>query len=232
MHFDFTWPGGKSGACATSWDDGTVYDFRLVEILNRYGLKGTFNLNSGKLGLTAEQSGWKAYVRPDDIPKLYVGHEVASHTVTHPRLDRLPDDRVLSEIIDDCATLERIVGYPIRGFALPYGRSNDRVASLIQKTGIAYVRPVEECRDFSLPDNFHYWRPTCHHNADITGLWSRFIENKSPAKLFDLWGHSYEFEDNRNWSHIEEFARIAGGSDSIWFATNDEICDYVVNFPE
>ena len=30
-----------------SFDDGTVYDQRLVELLNRYGFKGTFNLNSG-----------------------------------------------------------------------------------------------------------------------------------------------------------------------------------------
>ena len=30
-----------------SFDDGTVYDHRFVNLLNQYGIKGTFNLNSG-----------------------------------------------------------------------------------------------------------------------------------------------------------------------------------------
>ena len=30
-----------------SFDDGTVWDARFVELLNRYGMKATFNLNSG-----------------------------------------------------------------------------------------------------------------------------------------------------------------------------------------
>ena len=30
-----------------SIDDGTIYDKKVIEIFNRYGIKGTFNLNSG-----------------------------------------------------------------------------------------------------------------------------------------------------------------------------------------
>ena len=29
-----------------SIDDGTLDDFKVVEIMNRYGIKGTFNINS------------------------------------------------------------------------------------------------------------------------------------------------------------------------------------------
>lgn len=38
---------GKKKAVTFSYDDGIVYDKHLVEILNKYGLKCTFNLNSG-----------------------------------------------------------------------------------------------------------------------------------------------------------------------------------------
>lgn len=39
-----------------SFDDGNEDDVRLVRIMNSYGLKGTFNLNSGSLTKTVN---WK-----------------------------------------------------------------------------------------------------------------------------------------------------------------------------
>ena len=39
----------KHKAITFSFDDAIVDDIRLVEILNKYGLKATFNLNSGHL---------------------------------------------------------------------------------------------------------------------------------------------------------------------------------------
>ena len=47
---DFLYPGWKKKALTFSYDDGQIYDRRLVEIFNRYGLKGTFHLNSGTVG--------------------------------------------------------------------------------------------------------------------------------------------------------------------------------------
>lgn len=40
-------PGFRRKALTLSYDDGVVNDRRLIEIMNKYGLKGTFNLNSG-----------------------------------------------------------------------------------------------------------------------------------------------------------------------------------------
>ena len=39
-----------------SFDDGVTQDKRLVELLDKYGLKATFNLNSSLLGL---KGGWE-----------------------------------------------------------------------------------------------------------------------------------------------------------------------------
>ena len=38
---------GKKKAVTFSYDDGVTQDCRLVEMMNTYGVKGTFNLNSG-----------------------------------------------------------------------------------------------------------------------------------------------------------------------------------------
>ena len=40
-------PGGRRKAFTLSYDDGIRQDKRFVEILDRYGLKATFNINSG-----------------------------------------------------------------------------------------------------------------------------------------------------------------------------------------
>ena len=40
------YPQGKKKAFSITYDDGVTQDVRFVELLNKYGLKGTFNLNS------------------------------------------------------------------------------------------------------------------------------------------------------------------------------------------
>ncbi len=141
----FSWPHGKAGALTSSWDDGTIYDRNLVSIFNRYGLKGTWNLNSGMLGLTAAQSGWKDYIDAAEVKDLYSGHEVACHTVHHPLLHRLPKERIFSEVIEDRRNLERLVGYPVRGMALPFAHACDAwVSTQLQAAGILYLRAITE----------------------------------------------------------------------------------------
>lgn len=46
---EYLYPGGLAKAITFSYDDGQVYDRRLIEIFNQAGFKGTFHLNSGNL---------------------------------------------------------------------------------------------------------------------------------------------------------------------------------------
>ena len=41
-------PGGKHKVLTMSYDDGRLEDRRLVELLNRYGISGSFYLNGGQ----------------------------------------------------------------------------------------------------------------------------------------------------------------------------------------
>ena len=38
---------GKSKVLTLSYDDGVVQDIRLINILDKYGIRGTFNINTG-----------------------------------------------------------------------------------------------------------------------------------------------------------------------------------------
>ena len=71
-----------------SFDDGTVHDRRFVELLNRYRIPCTFNLNSGLLGtpnLLIRQDMTIAHCkfRPVEVPRVYAGHEIAGHSLYH-----------------------------------------------------------------------------------------------------------------------------------------------------
>ena len=45
--------------------------------------------------------------------------------------------------------------------------------------------------------------------------------------LFYVWGHSYEFDRNDNWDHLERICEQISGKSDVWYATNMEIYDYV-----
>ena len=64
----FTYPEGKYKALILSYDDGTIEDLELVDLLNKNNLKGTFNLNSAYLGTTR---GWPQE-KGDTIFQRYV----------------------------------------------------------------------------------------------------------------------------------------------------------------
>ncbi|HUW32773.1 MAG TPA: polysaccharide deacetylase family protein [Planctomycetota bacterium] len=215
-------PGGRKKALTMSYDDGVIHDRRLVEIFNRYGIRGTFHLNSGKLRAPG-------YISASDVRELYAGHEVSVHTVTHPYLGDLPRELIVEEIVSDRKALEKLAGYPVRGMSYPFGTWDDRVLELLPACGIEYARTTESHRGFHIPRDFLTWGATCHHKFDLLDLVRQFAAPSHWFRLplFYVWGHSYEFENDKNWGLIEEFCKVVSGDDSTWYATNIEIVDYV-----
>jgi len=215
-------PNGSKKALTMSYDDGNIADRRLVEIFNKYGIKGTFHLNSGRFGKYDN-------IEAEEVGELYRGHEVSCHTVTHPFPTIMPREKMLSEILDDRINLEKLCGYPVRGMSYPYGLYDDNVVNVFSSAGIEYSRTVDSTNRFSLPTDYMRWHPTCHHSHDIMQKLNDFEnDNSTMPKLFYIWGHSYEFDRNDNWNIIEDFCAAAGNrGDEFWYATNIEIVDYL-----
>lgn len=222
-------PGGKHKALTLSYDDGKIPDRRLVSIFNEYGLKATFNVNT-----LMEKDSYSHYyeerISLKDFPDLYKGHEVACHTLTHPTISRCPKEQMVRQILEDRMNLEQIMKYTVRGMAYPNGSVSETVEEAARACGIAYSRTVNSTKDFSIPEDFLRWNPTCHHSdPDLDEITDRFIElNKTQyLYLFYVWGHSYEFERDKNWEIIENFSKKIGNKSDIWYATNIEIVDYL-----
>lgn len=214
-------PGGRPGTLTLSYDDGTVHDRRLVEILDRHGIRGAFHLNSGLLDT-------EGYLRSAEVADLFRNHEVSAHTVTHPHLPDLPRDRVASEILEDRRALEGLVGYPVRGLSYPFGGHDARVRAMLPSLGIEYARTVERRDGFETPSDFLAWGPTCHHGDGLLERAEAFLarERGWHRHVLYVWGHSYEFAQDGTWDLVEAFCRRVGGREDVWYATNIEIVDY------
>lgn len=218
-------PGGKHKALTMSYDDGRTYDRRLVSIFNKYGIKGTFHLNSG-IG-----SEYGDRIPLGEVKELYKGHEVSCHTYTHPTIERCPMDQVIQQVILDRRLLEEACGYPVRGMSYPNGSYTREIADILPACGIEYCRVVGNTDSFDMPEDFLLWKSTCHHNHNLMENARKFAElNKTQyLYLMYVWGHSYEFSEDygNNWELMEEFCEFIGGRDDIWYATNIEVVDYM-----
>lgn len=228
-------PEGRPKALTLSYDDGVEQDIRLMEILDKHGLKCTFNINGG-VDIPEDKVYAPGTIHRRMTKKRMIelysnsGHEVAVHSYTHPFLEALPPVAVTQEIFEDRKTLENMFGHPIRGMAYPMGTFSDMVVDVLKVTGIAYARTTRVTRNFNIPTDWLRLDATCKHtDPQLMSLAQNFVtkEVSNHAQLFYLWGHSYEFEADDNWDVIERFAEYTGGKDDIWYATNIEIYDYI-----
>ena len=224
--FYMRFPGFKTRAVTLSYDDGRVFDREMVEILNRYGIKCTFNLNSNLLGRSN-------YVTKEEVKSLYQGHEVAVHTFTHLHLANIGKGGIALQIVKDRELLESLTDSIVKGMAYPFGLSDESVIDTVRECGINYSRTTSSTLDFSLPKDFLRWNPTCYHAHEKTDeLIEKFFEKEDVdhpwrirPKVFYMYGHSFEFENN--FDRLEDLCKKLGNNDTVWYATNGEIYDYV-----
>ncbi len=212
---------GKHKAITFSYDDGAIQDRKLVDMLNKYNLKGTFNLNSSHLGFG---------VNPSELKNLYQGHEVAGHTLTHPDFAKCSDEAIAWQVEHDRNTLSTLMDYNVEGFAYPYGAFDDRIVNVLQKkTGVRYARTVVSTYGFDMQDDLLRFKPTVFH-CEIDKLFAlaeQFVSLKTDKpQLFYIWGHSFEFDRENEpitWEKFEEFCKIISNKSDIFYGTNREI---------
>lgn len=223
---------GKKKAITFSYDDGVTQDERLISLFNKYGLKCTFNVNSGYLGHPGELLREGVHVRhdkiaPDRLRAVYEGHEVATHSVTHPYLTRLSDEEVIREIEEDRIRLSELLGYEVVGHAYPMGDCDRRVADLLRDhTGVKYARTVTSTHNFDIQTDMHLFNPTVYHHREMDEMFrlgEEFLSLKTDEpKLFYIWGHAYEFDIHNDWKRFEEFLEMMSGRDDIFYGTNEQ----------
>lgn len=221
-------------ALTFSYDDGVLQDIRLIELFNKYGMKATFNLNSELFG--KENSFLRDGVRvnhtkvnAEDVKHIYEKHEVAVHTLTHPRLGDVDDREVIRQVEEDRLNLSELCGYEVVGMAYPLGTGtyDERVVDLIREhTGVKYARNTTSTHNFEIQTNLFDFKPSVYHHREMEKMFQlgeEFISLKPDTpQLFYVWGHAYEFDIGNDWVRFEEFLKMMSGREDIFYCTNKE----------
>lgn len=118
------------GRIVFTFDDGYRDQLPAAQKLASKGFRGTFYIVQDWVGDTG--GGFMAL---SDVKTLaQQGHDVESHTVTHPELTTLSKSRLSRELVNSRTYLESQTGKPVRHLAYPYGAYNANVEAATAKT--------------------------------------------------------------------------------------------------
>ncbi len=235
-----------------SIDDGLEQDKNIVSILKEFGLKATFNLNSGlfgeqtEIGRIGNLGMWEIPTRKfntdsfhlfkyaphhripkDELLQVYEGFEIASHTASHSRMPFLGKKATENEICGDLDALENLFGRKIRGLVFPYGLKNRYCKEILKKRGILYARSVKRATDFRFPEDPYQTPMNCwHFQKDAFDLVDKFAAHETEEdSLFLLFAHGYELDfgtETSNWDHFRRLCERAARNDDFIFCGVEE----------
>ena len=229
---NWTYPDGKYKALIMSYDDGLDDDIALAQLFDRYGIIGTFHLNSGLLDTRAIWNEGKpneilqTYLSKDTLVHVFKNHEIAVHGTYHKALVGLSDKEILEEINVDIENLTILSDRKISSMAYAFGSTNDHVAEVIGTTPLTNARTVKSSYNFDLPEDYYLWNPTSHDSEALEYL-EAYISLDSPSlSLFYVWGHSWELRDTLRNQNILKFCDKIGDRDDIWYTGAGNFADY------
>lgn len=205
---------------AQSWDDGVVDDVRLTEVLRRYAVPATFNLNPG-LHQRQRSYGWRYGDKEvwrlgrDELADVYAGFAIANHSLTHPYLPDLSPPDLEREVRDSRRLLQDWLDQPVRGFCYPFGGFTAAVKDALRAAGHVYARTIIEVESVFPPLDPLELGVSCRF-AD-PAFWNRYERAKAVNGAFFFWGHSYELLDEAMWADLEgKIAAISADPAAEW----------------
>jgi peptidoglycan/xylan/chitin deacetylase (PgdA/CDA1 family) len=240
----------KVAIVTTSWDDGHTLDIRLAEMLDRYGMSGTFYL-------PLSYDRFPVMAKEEIRALRAMGMEIGSHTLTHPNLTKLRKNQALHELVESKKMLEDIVGELIVSFCYPAGKFNPMVRSWVVEAGYKLARTTLAFRidkkfdSFCMPVSFQFFPHmrivSIRHalkEGNLTGLinWWRLWKMESDLMqllelllnfilknggILHIWGHSWEIEEFQLWGILEEAFRCIANLPEVLYLTNSQILDLV-----
>ncbi len=177
---------GCAGPCADkriviTFDDGYVNVLRHgLEPLASTGFKAIQYLVADLLG---DCNQWDLPLGEAPEPMMDVaqvrewlgaGHDIGSHTLTHPYLTRLPAKQAREEITASRKKLEDLFDRPIAHFCYPYGDWNESVRDLVIAAGYKSACTTEPGVNGPADSPFALKRFTARYpSRNLKTIWAR-----------------------------------------------------------
>jgi peptidoglycan/xylan/chitin deacetylase (PgdA/CDA1 family) len=159
-----------------------------LPVLRRHGFRATLFIPTGYIGRTA---GWLNRCGEADRKVLSwqalrdiaaEGVEMASHSHTHPQLDRLPAASVREELDRSRCLLEDNLGLLVAGFAYPYGYLNRAARAAVAAAGFGYAFAVADLATSPDDDVLMLPRLTVNAGVGVGGLASLLRVRATPSR--------------------------------------------------
>lgn len=209
-----------------SFDDGTIYDLKFIDLLNKYNLRASLNLNSGMEDFVWYYGKEQIPIRRlklNDVIENYVNHEIASHSLTHPYFSSLDSNEIIRQVKEDIKNLENIFKRKINGFAFPFhDQTEENIQTIKNNVELNYIRYSYFKDDYIPSDRYHIHLNALYDDNDIYDKLEEFSKNKLENSLFVIAGHAYEFEVKNDWEKIEKLLKYLSLNKDIVVLTLEE----------
>jgi hypothetical protein len=142
------------------------------------------------------------------------------------------ENEIMKELETDKKNLEKLFGRQIKGFAVPFDYYSDLIESCVKKCAFEYARISEESLSFvphkNSEINYYRWKSTIFHlDTSLEKLTEDFIQTDEELALFQIAGHTYDFDTENMWDKIETILKKISLQKDILPMTTIEIIDYL-----
>lgn len=196
-----------------SFDDGSIYDIKLLDLLAKHSLTATFYIPYDWESYNHHR-GYEPLTR-DVLEQVADLHEIGSHTISHPLLTRISYGGAEYEITHSKKLLQDLIGKEVTKFAYPRGYASDPLLDIVRRT---YEHGRSTLVGNTTKPLDPAWEHTSVHlacqrqeygNEDWFKYALRHLELGQKQGYFHAWGHSAEIEKNNSWGAVDNFlARI------------------------
>ena len=239
----------------TSWDDGHPLDIRIVELLEKYNLKGTFYVPINNLEHVVMDAS--------TLSEIASKHEIGGHTVNHIYLNTLGKAAARYEISECKTMLQNQLGKEVDAFCYPGGKYSQRDIDFVKEAGFLFGRTTKllhttsdlrsQLMDTTIQAYNHssvtlighcvnnkFFLPIVQNSLFYKGnknfpelaekLLSRILNT---GGVFHLWGHSWEIEKFGLWKELEVVFKMLAFNNEIAYLNNTECWNTLTkNVPE
>lgn len=200
-----------------SFDDGSIYDLRMADIMYGFGIETTFYI----------PVNWKKYLYSKGIEPLKDEHvrelskefEIGSHGINHELLTRVDKDVQWNEIAGSKKWWKENYKIDVKKFCYPRGYYTEAIKKLVMKAGYESARttrvgeltPIDP---YELPTTIHVGIDRKEYGCNWLAYGKKMIEQaleheaRNDYVVFHFWGHSEEVHRNDQWDNLIRFMEL------------------------
>lgn len=193
----------------SSWEDGSIFDFKMADLMKKYKIPTTFYwpslLESAKVTFDSSKK-----LTPKDCKKLAKKFEIGSHGATHQSLSKMTIAQLGHEITESRKALQDLTGQEINSFAYPKKSINSLTKALVKGAGYKSARSNVPTHLNAGDDPFEI---KCTVQVGIDRLeydnkswelfWEEMAEKADENSVFHIFGSSWDVEQYNDWDHLE-----------------------------